>query len=263
MWLREIPGRLVAILRDMKGSNSSRRGKRRPGQAARKSAPAHLGGHGELDAKSGRRVKQTRSAKLRIISGSLRGRSIQYHGAEYTRPMRDNVRENLFNIVGQNIRGAVCVDLFSGTGALAFESISRGAARAIAIERSRHAIGYLKSNAEHLDVSDKLVVVTGDAFRLASTFLGPPSAENPDDDTPRIVFVCPPYVLWQQSLTELNRIIQTALMHSSPGSIIVAETDKHFDPEGLSPGNWDHRVYGNTRLSFIQPELVCGLREFP
>lgn len=174
--------------------------------------------------------------------------------------MRDNVRENLFNIIGQNIRSATCVDLFSGTGALAFESISRGADQTIAIERSRHAAGFIQSNADSLGVADKLNVVIGDAFRLASTFLGPPPSDDPENDTPRVVFVCPPYVMWEDSLEDLNGIIRTALSHSSPGSIVVAETDKHFDESHLTAGNWDHRVYGNTRLSFVQPELVCGLR---
>ena len=228
----------------------------------RNSDPTKGGGESDVDApKKLRRVKQTRPSKLRIIAGDLRGRPIQYHGAEYTRPMRDKVRENLFNIVGRNIRSATCVDLFSGTGALAFESISRGASKAIAIEKSRHAAGYLKSNAEKLGVTDKLNVVIGDTFRLASTFLGPPPSDDAENDTPRIVFVCPPYAMWQNSIDDLNRIIQLALAHSAPGSIVVAETEKHFDETNLAPGDWDHRVYGNTRLSFVQPKLVCGLTE--
>ncbi|TWU06352.1 RsmD family RNA methyltransferase [Stieleria varia] len=207
-----------------------------------------------------RPVKTTRAAKLRIISGSLRGRSIQYHGADFTRPMRDNVRENLFNILGQTVKGSVAIDLFSGTGALAIESISRGADKAIAIERSRHAAEVLKSNGETLGVSDKLLVVNGDAFRHGASFLGPPPSDNPMDDTPRVVFLCPPYALWDEALPDLLRLIETMLAHSAPGSILVAESEKHFDPDLLPAGNWDHRVYGNTRLSFIQPELTCGLQ---
>ena len=65
----------------------------------------------------------------------MRGRTVVYHGAEFTRPMKDSVRESLFNIIGPRIKGSAVVDLFAGTGAVAFESLSRGASSASAIEK--------------------------------------------------------------------------------------------------------------------------------
>ena len=64
------------------------------------------------------------------------GRTVRYHGADFTRPMKDNIRENLFNILGQAAKGAIAIDLFAGTGALGLEALSRGATRAIIVEQN-------------------------------------------------------------------------------------------------------------------------------
>ena len=183
-----------------------------------------------------------------------------YHGAEFTRPMKDSVRESLFNILGPAIKGATAIDLFAGTGAVSFEALSRGAGRAVAVERNRRALNFIKSTAETLQIEDRLQVLGGDAFRLGADLLGPPANDAPLDDTPRVVFLCPPYAMWETSIDALKTLIRLALNHSAPGSILVAETDKHYDAEKLPPGDWDHRLYGGTRLSFIQPQMICGLR---
>lgn len=184
----------------------------------------------------------------------MRGRTIEYHGAEFTRPMKDNIRENLFNILGQAVRGAICFDLFSGTGALAFESLSRGANRVIAVEQSRHAVKFIRQTAENLDVADRIRVIQGDAFRLSSELLS-----APDDDTPWVVFLSPPYALWTEALPQLSAIIRSVLQFAPPGSVLVAETDKRFDTKDLPPGDWDIRRYGGIQLSFIEPAMRCGM----
>lgn len=190
----------------------------------------------------------------------MRGRTVIYHGAEFTRPMKDSVRESLFNIVGPRIKGAAVVDLFAGTGAVAFESLSRGAASATAIEKNRRAFDFLTSTADTLGVAETLKILYGDAFRVGVGLLGPAAPDAPLDDTPRIVFFCPPYAMWDSMAEQLHGLIRLALDHSPPGSLIVAETDKHYDESKLPPGDWDHRVYGSTRLSFLEPEMQCGLR---
>lgn len=202
-------------------------------------------------AKAGQAGKPT---KLRIIGGEFRGRRIDYHGAAFTRPMKDNIRENLFNILGSAVRGAIAFDLFAGTGALAFEALSRGAQSAILVEQNRHAVTYLRSTAETLGVSRRVDVLTGDAFRIGATRL-----TCPEEDTPWIVFLCPPYVLWQEAFPDLRGLILRFLEHAPLGSVLVAEMEKGFGVEALPPGNWDFRVYGNTRLGFIESEPRCGL----
>lgn len=184
----------------------------------------------------------------------MRGRLIDYHGAAITRPMKDNIRENLFNILGRSVRGAICFDLFAGTGALAFESLSRGACEAVMIERDRRACGFIEKTAESLGVADRIELLFGDAFRLAGTKLA-----LPEQDTPWVVFLCPPYAFWEECLENLNRIILQTLDAAPLGSVLVVETELGFDPERLPAGNWDFRVYGGTRLGFIEAEARCGL----
>jgi len=72
---------------------------------------------------------------LRIIGGSLRRRKLQYSGDLRTRPMKDRVREAVFNLLGTQVTGSQAIDLFAGTGALGLEAISRGATHATFIER--------------------------------------------------------------------------------------------------------------------------------
>src|SRR5271165_4697735 len=77
----------------------------------------------------------TRLAGVRIIGGKFRRRKLEYSGDLRTRPMKDRVREALFNLLGTAVEGKLAIDLFAGTGALALEAISREATRAIFIER--------------------------------------------------------------------------------------------------------------------------------
>ena len=75
------------------------------------------------------------AAGLRIIGGEFRGRRLHYSGDRRTRPMKDRLREAVFNLIGPDIRGKHAIDLFAGTGALALESLSRGAKSATLIEQ--------------------------------------------------------------------------------------------------------------------------------
>jgi 16S rRNA (guanine966-N2)-methyltransferase len=199
-------------------------------------------------------TKRNQTAKLRIIGGTMRGRTVTYHGEQFTRPMKDNIRENLFNILGRAIKGAIAFDLFAGTGALGFESISRGASSAVLIEQNRMAGKQIAKTAEDLGIEAKVKLVMSDTFRVAETLLGPPA-----QDTPWVVFLCPPYALWEEELEKLNQIIRAGLSNAPPGSVIMAETEKSFNTDRLPMGPWDFRSYGKTTLGFIEPANRCGL----
>ncbi len=211
--------------------------------------------------KSELRSDKVKPTKLRVIGGDMRGRLIHYHGEIFTRPMKDNIRENLFNILGRAVRGAIAFDLFAGTGALAIESISRGAVSAFAIEHSSRAAGYIRTTTESLGIDEKVKVLVGDAFRWSETLLTTP--EDPDDPnfgTPWIVFLSPPYAMWNEELDKLNEVIVRVLQYAPPGSVLVAETDNTFDVSKFPQGDWDIRNYGIVQLAFIEPGQTCGLR---
>src|SRR6186713_2214397 len=84
---------------------------------------------------------------LRIIGGTLRHRKLQYSGDLRTRPMKDRVREAVFNLLGPQIKGTHAIDLFAGTGALGLEAVSRGASRATLIERHLPTAKLIEQNA--------------------------------------------------------------------------------------------------------------------
>jgi 16S rRNA (guanine966-N2)-methyltransferase len=97
---------------------------------------------------------------LRVIGGTLRGRLIAYSGELCTRPMKQRVREAMFNLLGPRVVGTQVFDLFAGTGALAWEALSRGAQRATLIERHFPTTRLIRENATSLGLTDRIDVVS-------------------------------------------------------------------------------------------------------
>ncbi len=121
--------------------------------------------------------------RVRIIAGRWRGRRLPVPHAEGLRPTPDRVRETLFNWLEPYIAGAHCLDLFAGTGALCLEALSRGAARAVMVERSAAVAGHLRALVAQLGGSDEAQVVNRDAL----AYLHEPP--QPFD----VVFLDPPF----------------------------------------------------------------------
>ncbi len=179
---------------------------------------------------------------LRIIGGRLRGSSIQYHGDRRTRPMKDRVREAAFNLIGPRIAGSRAVDLFAGTGALAFEALSRGAESALLIERHFPTARLIERNAEALGVSDRVSVFAGDTFVWARR------QQMSNDDrgavARHVVFCSPPYDLYVTQTQDMLDLISAVAEQTGPGSILVVESDARFDTDLLPDCcSWDVRNY--------------------
>src|SRR5437016_3166716 len=122
---------------------------------------------------------------LRIIGGSLRRRKLQYSGELRTRPMKDRVREAVFNLLGTQVTGSQAIDLFAGTGALGLEAVSRGATHATFIERHLPTAKLIEQNAAALGVADRVQVKFGDAFLWTAAY-------QPADDAALANFCSPP-----------------------------------------------------------------------
>ena len=88
--------------------------------------------------------------RVRIIGGNLRSRVLSFPSQNDLRPTPDRVRETLFNWLGQDLTGKVCLDLFAGSGALGFEAASRSARRVVMVERDAITWKALRSNQERL-----------------------------------------------------------------------------------------------------------------
>ena len=174
---------------------------------------------------------------MRIIAGALRGRRFNAPPDDATRPTTDRVRESIFNLLHSRmeLRGASVLDLFSGSGALALEAISRGAARAVLVEQHPKAVRTAKENASGLGVSDRIRAVRGNA----TTFL-----ERPPTGRYDLVFADPPY-----ELDAIPAIPDHARRHA-PGGWLVLEHDKRisFDDH---PALDTSRRYGRTVVSLF------------
>lgn len=200
-----------------------------------------------------KQLPKVKPSKLRIIGGDLRGRGVLYLGDRATRPMKESLRESLFNIVGSAIKGRIAWDLFSGTGILAIESFSRGALGAVAIEKNRLFARTIRQSAERLGVEEQHVqVLTGDTFRIAPRRMAEVLADG--ETAPWVVYFCPPYSMWNEQTAELFTLLRTAARLAPPGSLLVTETDKFFDITSLPLGPWDVRPKGNMTLAFLETD---------
>src|SRR2546422_6504978 len=118
---------------------------------------------------------------MRVIGGEFRSRRLKSIPGLATRPTSDRLRETLFDVLGAQVEGAVFLDAYAGTGAVGIEALSRGAARAVFIEKSKNAARVLRENLASLGVEGRALVVV--AATLSSI------AEQTVD----IVFLDPPY----------------------------------------------------------------------
>lgn len=161
---------------------------------------------------------------LRIIGGSFRGRKLQYIGDNRVRPMKDRVREALFNLIGPAIKGMHVIDLFGGTGAVTIEAISRGAVSATIIEIHLPTAALLKQNLESLNLLPVCNLCKTDVF-----FWSKNTAEHPSKESPWTIFCSPPYDFYVTRQTEMLTMLKQLTDTAPLESIFVIEADKRFD----------------------------------
>lgn len=179
----------------------------------------------------------TTPTTVRIIGGQFRGRRLKYSGDPRTRPMKDRVREAVFNLVRDRIEGRVAIDLFAGTGALGLEALSRGAQHALLIERHGPTARLIRENAQLLGVDSQVTVVATDT--LAWSRSHPVLAQGP-----WLIFCSPPFDLYLERSSDMTALIADLCNRAPAGSAIVVESDERFDLTTLpEPDDWDIRPY--------------------
>lgn len=180
---------------------------------------------------------------LRIIAGQRRGHKIESPDDRTTRPTSDLVRESIFNILGEVVEDRVAYDLFAGTGALGLEALSRGASRAVFVERDRDNLALIRRNVAHLRYEDRAHAVGADVYRWGRTL-------DARDQGPVLVFLDPPYRDHEKSAERLAELLAALAAGTAPGSFVVLEAPERMDPSILPPAlEWDLRRYGGTRVA--------------
>jgi len=180
---------------------------------------------------------------LRIIAGNLRGKTLYSVRGTDVRPTADRLRESIFNILYGQIHNRTVLDLFSGTGALGIESLSRGADHAVFIDNNTAALSIIKRNIESCALEKQSTVVRWDISKNLHCLA---SLQKEFD----LVLMDPPY----------NRgLLRPALYHlhlsrllTAGCRIVVEHSPLETVPEDLTMYTCDdQRKYGHTRVTFL------------
>ena len=156
---------------------------------------------------------------MRIVGGEWRSRLLRFPTLPGLRPTPDRVRETLFNWLGQDLTGQVCLDLFAGTGALGLEAVSRGAQLAVLVERDPRVYRALEANVRALDAR-AVQLVRADALEFLAA----------DARAYDVVFLDPPY-----ALREVGPILDAVRRRLAHGALVYLESAQYVPP----PPQWE------------------------
>lgn len=179
---------------------------------------------------------------MRIITGTLKGRTIQIPNTLEVRPTSDRTKEGLFGVIEARkyIREASVLDLFAGSGNLGVEAISRGAARVLFVDSDRRNIEHIEKLADSFEISDRCRTVTSTVEHFLE---GPPVPYD-------FIFSDPPYD-YPQMTGMVETILEKGWLQRQ--GWLILEHDKHHDFSG-HPHCSHVKQYGRTIVSFFEAE---------
>ena len=186
---------------------------------------------------------------MRIISGKYKGNLVSF-SADHIRPTTDRVKESLFNILQGQIEGAKVLDLFSGTGSLGIECLSRGASEVLFIEKNSKSLRILRENLQKLKVDDPFSIVQKDVISFLKSYSGPGFD---------LIFADPPFT------EEMADEVMESLSKTLPSSrvilrdtIICIESGRREKIGEDYPHlfRYDQREFGDKFLSFFKMKEV-------
>ena len=166
---------------------------------------------------------------MRIIAGAYRSRQLKSLKGMALRPTSDNLRETLFNVLGELVVDARFADLFAGTGAVGIEALSRGAREAIFVEKHSPAVTLIKKNLESLEIRKGARVLPLDALLALKRLAEEPAAATTRLD---IIFLDPPYADVEQYKNVLSFLGGANLL--AENAVVIAEHQRSLDlPESF------------------------------
>jgi len=177
---------------------------------------------------------------MRIIGGVYRHRNIDFPQNSKTRPTKDMVRQGIFNALSLDIPSKTVLDLFAGSGAMGIEAISRGAQKAVFVDRDASAVSCIKKNIASLKI-ESCEVYAMDAQKALDLFVTRKTVFD-------IVFLDPPYADDVFDLL-IQRLINDGLL--APNGIIVLENQKPILPESFAFRRIKNYHYGITDVTIL------------
>lgn len=179
---------------------------------------------------------------MRVIAGSARSVPLKTPAGMDTRPTTDKIKETLFNMINFDLPGCVFVDLFSGSGAIGIEAVSRGAKHAYLVDNSRKAVECIKENTAKCHFEDDITIICKDAGDSLYEI----------HDKADIIFLDPPYDM-DCELNIMRMLKASSIIDEDTVIIIESKIDKDFsDICSLGFDNYKTKTYKNNKHSFFR-----------
>lgn len=175
---------------------------------------------------------------MRVVAGTFGGRPLKTLDGKITRPTTDKVKGAIFNMIGPYFDGGRVLDLFSGSGSLAIEAISRGMDEAVLVECNRQAQAIITENIKMTKAQNQFHLLKMDANKAIGVLKGPFD----------LVLLDPPYAK-EEIIKNITDLEDAGLL--SEEVMIVCESDKAVDlPEEISHfGIWKQKTYGISKVT--------------
>lgn len=155
------------------------------------------------------------TSMIRIVAGEFGGRRIATPKGDATRPATEAQREAVMNALHARIDGARVLDAFAGSGAFGIECLSRGAASAVFVDRSRAAVETVRANLKLLGVGpERSQVIGADVYTL-----------TPQGAPFDVVFVAPPYPHFRESPERIDALLRRFVEHLAPDAVVLVQSD--------------------------------------
>ena len=181
---------------------------------------------------------------MRIVGGQARGRTLKTpRRADVIRPTADRVRQSVFNVLGQTCEGLKVLDLFAGTGALALEALSRGAAAAVLVDSGREAQALCRENAQALGFTPLVELLPLSAERAITKL-------SERGDRFELIFADPPYA--QSAVDELLDGLTSHPLLEAGGRLVLEHSKHEAAPQVRGAfTRVDQRTFGETVVSIF------------
>ena len=184
------------------------------------------------------KISKNEVTDLRVVAGEFGGRPLKTLEGKTTRPTTDKVKGANFNMIGPFFDGGRVLDLFSGSGSLAIEAISRGMSSAVLVEKDRRAQAIIQENIKITKSEKQFQLLKMDAARALTQLTGQFD----------LVLLDPPYAK-EQIVANITQLEEQGLLAEEV--MLVCETDKAVDlPEEISNfGIWKQKTYGISKVT--------------
>jgi 16S rRNA (guanine966-N2)-methyltransferase len=179
---------------------------------------------------------------MRIIAGKYKGHQLVSFHASHIRPTTDRVKETLFNIWQAYVDGARTLDLFSGTGNLGLEALSRGASEVVFVDKNRKSIDILEKNIQKLKISEPHQVITKDVLSFLKSYGGAQFD---------LVLIDPPFT--EEMAHDVMRAVATSKVFHDDTLIAIESGRREKIEDDYAPLNrYSVREFGDKFLSLYR-----------